>query len=143
MVEPEILSRGKAFHKKVQEDWKDTAKDGGINIEHTIKLSLIPKNSKRKRYGRMDIFVDDLGGFVSVVEIKSTDWDGIKNKNIKRLLGAHRRQVWQYIEKYIDKNKMDVCPGIIYPKSPKRTGLKELVEDYLNDYGLQVVWYYD
>jgi len=36
MGEPEILKRGKLFHKKVQDDWKSTAKDGAIDPEHTI-----------------------------------------------------------------------------------------------------------
>ena len=139
-MEPEILRRGKAFHKRVQEDWEKTA-EGKINREHVIKLTLVPGGARHKKVGRLDLFVDEIGDSVSIVEIKSTDWDQIKEKNRKKLLASHRRQVWRYIDEYIDVKNISVCPGIIYPKSPKIPGLKHLIESYLNDYGLQVVWY--
>ncbi|MCD4652401.1 hypothetical protein K8T06_00520 [bacterium] len=139
MSEPKILKAGKLFHKKVQADWKLTAKDGKICPEHTISLS--PKGSRHHKHGRLDIFVDDSGDFVSVIEIKSTDWDAVKPKNRKKLLGSHRRQVWRYIDRFIDIEKVDVCPGIIYKSPPSTPGLREDVEEYHNDWGLQVVWY--
>jgi hypothetical protein len=142
-TEPEILQRGKAFHKKVQDDWERTAKDGNLTREHSVELSQISAPTRCKRRGRLDLFVDELGDYVSVVEIKSTDWDNVKEKNWKRLLGSHRRQVWKYIERYLDTEKIDVCPGIIYPNSPSTPGLKEMIENCLNDHGLQVVWYDD
>jgi len=142
-MEPEILRRGKAFHKKVQEDWRETAKDGNINIEHCIPLPILRKKTNRPKSGRLDIFVDEMSDFISIVEIKATDWDKVKEKNRKKLLGSHRRQVWKYIEEYLDVIKIDVCPGIIYPTAPSTPGLKELVEEYHSDYGLQVVWYDD
>ena len=139
MGEPELLKAGKQFHKKVQNDWKHSAKDGTICPEHTI--SLVPDKSIHKRHGRLDIFVDDVGDFISVIEIKSTDWDAVKHENRKKLLGSHRRQVWRYIDRYIDVEKVDVCPGIIYQSPPSAPGLREDIEKYLNDWGLQVVWY--
>ena len=142
-MEPEILRRGKAFHKRVQADWEKTARGGKIKPEHTIPLSLLRKKANRKKSGRLDIFVGEMGDFVSIVEIKSTDWDKVKKKNRRKLLGSHRRQVWKYIEEYLDVIKIDVCPGIIYPTAPDTPGLKEMVEAHLNDYGLQVVWYDD
>lgn len=140
-MEPEILKQGKIFHKRVQHDWDRTIKDGNLNIEHFIKLSLCEKKIKHKTSGRLDIFIDELGDIVSVIEIKSTNWDMIKEKNIKRLLGSHQRQVWNYIDEYLKLKKISVCPGIIYPKSPTKPGLKNLIENYLNEYGLQVVWF--
>jgi hypothetical protein len=141
--EPDILKQGKAFHRKVQEDWKRTAKDGKIIKEHTIPFHQVSSVLRRKKFGRLDLFVDELGNFVSVVEIKSTDWDRVKEANRKKLLASHRRQIWRYIKEYVDTKKTDVCPGIIYPHSPSSPGLKEMIENYLNDYGLQVVWYDD
>lgn len=44
-MEPEILKRGKAFHKRVQKDWEKTA-EGKINSEHVIKLTLVPGRNK-------------------------------------------------------------------------------------------------
>ena len=138
-MEPQILKRGKEFHKKVQIDWQNSAKNGDVFLEHTISLSYLKKVGKT---GRVDIFINDIADFVSVVEIKSTIWDEIKEKNYQKLLSSHRRQVWKYINKYIDVDHIDICPGIIYPVAPLTSGLKSKIENYLNDYGLQVVWYY-
>ncbi len=139
--EPKQLSRGKAFHKLVQADWKATA-EGDICIEESIPL-LIRPGALNARGGRMDIYVDESEGYVSIVEIKATNWDAIKPRNIQRNLASHRRQVWKYIEKYCDGDGKDVCAGVIYPNEPKDQVLKERIEEYLNDYGLQVVWYHD
>lgn len=140
-AEAGILKRGKRFHQIVQRDWRDTAKDGRICIERTLELTKQKKAGQRGKRGRMDIVVDELGDFVSVIEIKSTDWDRVKKQNIQRLLGSHRRQVWKYIEEYIDVLKKDVCPGIIYSRLPRSMQLRRRIEEYLNEYGLQVVWY--
>jgi hypothetical protein len=139
MSEPRLLKVGKKFHKKVQSDWELTGKDGKIYPERTI--SLVPQRSMHKKQGRLDIFVDDVGDFVSVIEIKSTDWDAVKHKNRRRLLGSHKRQVYRYINRYLDVEKVNVCPGIIYKSPPSTPGLKEEIEEYLNAWGLQVVWY--
>jgi hypothetical protein len=141
--EPDNLRRGKEFHREVQRDWMKSARDGKILPEKTILLGLL--GCRRADKGRIDILVDEIAGneeeFVSVVEVKSTDWDRIKPGNITKNLGSHRRQIWRYIEKFIEVDKVDVCPGIIYPDSPKTPGLRERIETYLNDYGIQVVWY--
>ncbi len=142
-MEPECLRQGKEFHKKVQLDWDLSIKDGHPNIEHTISLQRNQSRLKHIKRGRLDIFVDELGEFVSVVEIKSTDWNKIESKNIRKLLASHRRQIWNYISKYRDDEKIDVCPGIIYPNVPISNKLREDIEEYLNSYGIQVVWYYD
>lgn len=140
-MEPEILKRGKDFHKRVQNDWEKTAQ-GTINREHTIILKKLSIQRKNKT-GRLDIFVDDIGDMVSVVEIKSTDWDRVKETNRKKLISSHRRQVWKYIDKYLNEDDITVCPGMIYPKSPSTPGLKEFIENEMNEHGLQVVWYDD
>lgn len=140
MAEPEILRLGKVFHNRVQGDWKREATGGRVKPEETLPL-IVRAGSVRQRFGRMDLFVDESGDYVSIVEIKSTDWDRINPKNRRRLMGAHRRQVWRYIEKFVDQDKIDVCAGIIYPKCPNSPGLQEKVEAYHNDYALQVVWY--
>ena len=137
--EPKQLRRGKIFQREVQEDWGKTA-EGRINVECTIPLL---DESKRHRRGRMDILVDDIGDQVAIVEIKATDWDQILPKNITKNLGSHRRQIYKYIEKYISGEGKTVCPGLIYPTAPATPGLKERIEEYLNDYGIAVAWYRD
>ena len=141
MAEPEQLRRGKEFHRRVQADWLRTA-EGAVLTERSIVISKGPHADPRRR-GRVDILVDELDGHVAVVEIKSTDWDAIKPANRRKVLGAHRRQTWRYIEKYLDVDAVDVSAGIVYPRVPVTPGLLETVEGYLNDYGLQVVWYDD
>ena len=142
-MEPDQLRRGKEFHRLVQADWAGTVVDGTARPEHSIQLSaLIGKGAKIRR-GRIDIFIDKINDFVTVVEIKATNWDAVKPKNRRKLLGAHRRQVMKYVDKYLDQDQVSVCAGIIYPHSPHSPGLKEEIEEYLNENALQVVWYED
>jgi len=143
MAEPEILLRGKEFHQAVQRDWEATA-DGNVEDEKTIDL--VPDGARHQRKGRLDLFVnelegDDLGGFVSVIEIKATDWDRVKHP--RKLVAAHRRQVWRYIGKYLDLDEVSVCAGMIYPHAPSDLEVKQLVVEHLHEHCLQVVWYYD
>ena len=141
-VQPAQLRRGRAFESRVKADWKMTA-EGEPETEKTIPLLAGLTKTGRPKQGRMDVFVDDSGDFVVVVEIKATNWDRILPKNVQRNLGSHRRQVWKYIDKYLDVDQVNVCAGIIYPTFPKTLGLRERIEEYLNGYGLQVVWYDD
>lgn len=141
-TQPIQLRRGRAFEKRVQEDWELTAV-GKVNTEETIPLLAGLTRTGRGKRGRMDIFVNDVGDYVVVVEIKATDWDRIIPKNIQRNLDSHRRQVWKYIDKYLDGDQVNVCAGIIYPTTPETPGLQDRIEEYLNSYGLQVVWYDD
>ena len=78
-----------------------------------------------------------------VVEIKATLWDRVKRKNVRRICASHQRQVWRYVEKHLEGDRVEVCAGIIYPRAPRRPGLKEQTEQFLNDCGIQVVWYDD
>ncbi|HVT61797.1 MAG TPA: hypothetical protein VHR45_25795 [Thermoanaerobaculia bacterium] len=78
--------------------------------------------------------IDD---FVTVVEIKGTQWDSIKPQNVSKNLNSHARQVWRYVETVLDVDK--VCAGVIYPRGPTDPFLRERIETYLNERGLQVV----
>jgi hypothetical protein len=137
-MEPEILRRGKALHKGVQEDWDRTAQDGKVNVEHVTSPTQASYGSRRRRVGRLDLFVDEPGDFVAVVGIKSTDWDRVKAANRRELVASHRRRVWRYMEEYLDGEGIAVCAGIIYPRSPTTPGWREFIETYLNDYGLRL-----
>jgi hypothetical protein len=86
-------------------------------------------------------FIDLTSDFVTVVEIKSTDWDQIQPRSRPKLLASHRRQVLRYVDKYLDEDRVSVCAGIIYPAPPADPTVRVLVEEYLNGYALQVVWY--
>lgn len=140
-MEPDALQRGKAFHRRVQAAWSGEVEGATVRLEHGIHLGPLAHAITHRRRGRLDIFVDQLEDFVSVVEIKSTDWDHIADRYRQKLLSAHRRQILRYVDEYLDEDRVSVCAGIIYPQSPRTPGLKDRVEAYLNDHGLQVVWY--
>lgn len=89
----------------------------------------------------MDIFVDQTGDFVTVVEIKATNWERVRRANRRRLLAAHCRQVFKYVDTFVDRTKVNVCAGIIYPKSPRQRSVRAEVEEFLNANALQVVWF--
>jgi len=132
--EPSILKNGKRFHKLIQKEWESTVNDG---------LAISEKYIKRVdgRNGRIDILVEEFSDYVSVIEIKATDWDRIKPENIKRNIRRQIRQIWRYIDSQLEVYSMDVCPGIIFPKLPQNTELLRLVEDTFNAEGVQVVWH--
>lgn len=133
--EPKQLVRGKLFHKLIQNEWVKTAKDGKPNPEKYIK-----KVDGKK--GRVDLLVDELGkDFVSIVEIKASDWDKMTEKNAKRNIKRQIRQIWSYIDSQLEVYNMEVCPGIIFSQTPKSTERQKLVESMFNDEGIQVLWH--
>jgi hypothetical protein len=142
-MEPDALRRGKEFHRRVQDDWAGEIEGAPVRLEHGIRVGPISTDVAHQRRGRLDIFIDQVDDFVSVVEIKSTDWDRVAMPSRQKLLATHRRQVLRYVDRYLDGDRVSVCAGVIYPRSPNTAGLKARVEGYLNDYGLQVVWYDD
>lgn len=129
--EPIILRKGKKFHREVQENWKETA-EGEICPEHPII-----KPNERK--GRVDILVDPDESMVAVVEIKASDWDKIKESNVRRNVKRQIRQVWSYIESQLEDGK-EVSPGIIFPKRPRTPGRLEYIEKLFDEEGIPVVW---
>ena len=130
--EPRILADGKKFHKLIQQDWQDTA-EGDVSAEKTIATT-------RRRKGRMDLFVSCDEDLVSIVEIKNSDWDKMTLTAVKRNVRRQARQLWKYIEAYIQQQGKDVCPGIIFRKRPKIVGRLELVERLFEEEGVPVVW---
>ena len=135
--EPPQLIRGKRFHKRVQQDWEGTVHESPVRPEHTTKL--LSKSSRHVRRGRIDIFIDQISDFVTVIEIKSTDWDRVRYP--KRLLSSHGRQVMKYADKYLEADHMNVCAGIIYQDPPSESELRQEVEDYFDEHCIALLWY--
>ena len=106
--EPKRLREGKAFHKRVQAEWKANA-EGKVQIERTFK--------KEDGTGRLDVFVSDNGTEVrAIVEIKHSDWDKMTPGAVRRNVRRQARQVWKYIE--LQPTLDGICPGIVCPKRP-------------------------
>ena len=140
MPEPEQLRRGKIFQKIVQEDFKRTSKNGIVLLEEFVSFEKLEEIKQQS--GRMDILITELSDFVTILEIKATDWDKIKPQNIKKNLYKHQKQLFNYVDKFVNVDKTDVCIGIIYPDLPKREGLRQLIENYLDEhYGVPAYWY--
>jgi len=141
MPEPQALHRGKEFQKIVQSDFNQNNKSGILCIEKHVSFEKM--NSIRQKQGRMDLFVyDDADNYVSIFEIKATNWDKIIDANIKRNLYRHSKQLFNYIDKFMKIDSKDVCHGVIYPFSPKKKGLKEKIEKWAMElYCFPVYWY--
>ena len=140
--EPRQLVRGKEFHRKIQQEWLDTA-EGAVTPERGIR-----KQSGRR--GRVDVFVDDdePSGVIAIVEIKASDWDRMTESAVRRNVRRQIRQVWDYIESQILEGEYvqggegkDVCPGIIFPKRPADKQRMKFIEDSFLEEGITVVWH--
>jgi hypothetical protein len=130
--EPKRLRRGKSFHKKIQADWIHTAEG------HVLTEKAIIKPTGRK--GRIDIFVSDAGDeLVAIAEIKDSDWDKMTNSAVRRNIKRQIKQIWDYIDSQLTKQK-DVSPGVIFPKRSKNKAKMELIEDMFEEEGIPVVW---
>ena len=133
MSEPPQLKRGKQFQKEVYRDFELHNKGGKFEPEQNRGLL----NGKK---GRIDVLVSDLGDMVAIYEIKATDWDKIKPQNVKKNAWCHQRQLLKYVETYIEEG-IQVSLGIIYPEPPKSLELREMLEEYLMEYGAPAYWF--
>ena len=140
-MEPSNLKRGKSFHNRVQSDWSRAIRNGKLTLEQVIPFCKHSGPFVLHQKGRLDVFVDELGRPLSVIEIKSTNWNRVKPKNVGKLLAWHRSQLWKYVSTYLGHTPTDVQPALIYPVAPPDEGLKRRIEEYLNEGGIQVVWY--
>ncbi len=129
--EPAILRRGKAFERIEKKEWlaPDRAES---HFERVLKLTT-------GRRGRMDIFLEEVGGFVSILEAKSTNWDRILPHRHRPNLLRHARQVIGYVRALVEEG-LEVCPGLVYPEAPINQETRERVEQTLNEQGIQVIW---
>jgi len=139
MNEPEPLRRGKRFQKIVQADFGKDPGDGSVRCEAPIELLLT--KAARKKWGRADILISEAGDIVAVLEIKATDWDRIKPKNIKKNLWRHQHQLYSYVERTLEIENKGLSAYIIYPTRPTSAALCKLIEDYLEGYGILPHWY--
>ena len=132
--EPSQLVRGKRFHARIQAEWQADVTDIPLHVEHTMYR-------KSGRRGRMDVCLDEGSDWVSVIEIKAMDWDRMTPANVRRNVRRQIRQIWSYVETYVDLEGRSVCAGIIFPDRPRDLKRTELIEQMFNHEGIQVVWH--
>ncbi len=134
--EPEQLRKGKAFHKRVQDDWLATAK-GSPRIERPI-------TKPGGRRGRVDVYVDAGDDLVALVEIKHSDWDRMTPVAVRRNVRRHIRQILHYIDSQIQAlggdKKRDVSAGVVFPRRPSDPERLKLIEHLFEEEGIPVVW---
>lgn len=139
MPEPEQFRRGREFEAKVRTDLALNSNDGVVNSNYHIDLRAL--ENARQRHGFADICITELDDFVTIIEIKSTDWDRIKPKNVTKNLWRHQNQLFKYVDRFVDVDGINVCLGIIYPKPPEDADLRARIEAYLDEYGAPAYWY--
>lgn len=135
-----IDKRFQEFIKRVQrgrkfEEWERAQWNSELNSAAEFEA---PTSWRGKR-GRVDIKLRiEEDGNIVIVEIKATDWDKIKEERVRPTALRHANQIWRYIEAHL--TPLDVTPAIVYPSPPQIRGRKELLEEILNERGIQVVW---
>lgn len=126
-----------------------TKGSGRAEWDKEAKRWIHPPTRRRGRRGRMDLVVtfdDPETGLPAklVIELKNTDWDKIKAKNVRRNLSRHRIQIWSYLEPLSDRadnDELSFIQGVIvYPKRPTTSGRAEEIEDELEEWGISVSW---
>jgi hypothetical protein len=129
--EPDRLRSGRRYHKKVQDEWEDSA-EGTVQSEKPITK---PSGGA----GRIDIHVTPDGETVAVVEIKASDWDRMTNSGVRRNVRRQIRQIWDYIHSQLADGK-DVCPGVVFPARPSSEERMKLIEEMFLAEWIPVVW---
>jgi hypothetical protein len=127
------IQRGRRFEIWEREQWI-----GKLN-ERAVAEALTEWKGKR---GRIDIkLFDEDENHTVIVELKATDWDGMKPHRVRSNVLRHARQVWRYIEgELASLVESEVIPAIVYPKSPITPGRKNMIEEILHEHWIQVVW---
>ena len=134
MAEPQRFKDGKLFQARAQRAFGlPASKDYSAIFEHAIR--------HKDRGGRIDMFLRDEKDFAAVFEIKGTDWNRIKPRNVTRNLWSHQNQLMRHIDKFVEADKLNVCIGIIYPRAPEDGELRQRIETYLLDYGIPAYWF--
>ena len=122
--------RGRLFEAAEKAEWVDI--DSGIgSFEHRIELGA-------GEFGRADIFIDE-SGWVSIIEVKATDWDAMQAHRVRPNARRHVRQVMRYVGSYWEKGT-DISPGLVYPRAPQDVQRRQLIERVAEESSIQVVW---
>jgi Holliday junction resolvase-like predicted endonuclease len=141
VANPDIVTKNRHFQKAVRRGRQFEAEErAGWSHIQASSLAVEAPSVWSGRRGRIDILVDDGSGLVAIVEIKATDWDAIKRGRIRETALRHTRQIWRYIDDYIENKQVEVSPGIVYPFPPRTAGVREIVEAALDERGIQCVW---
>lgn len=107
------------------------------------------------RVGRADLFLwaQCDHSYAIVIETKWTDWDRLQRKGtLRRNLGAHRRQVWSYLNGMISIERgtkgdsaalesIDRQAALVYPRTPHCADVRISIEEELGRWGITTLWF--
>ncbi len=107
------------------------------------------------RGGRADLFLwaEADHSYAIVIETKWTDWDRLQRKGtLRRNLGAHRRQVWSYLNGTISIERgtkgdraalesIDRQAALVYPRTPRSADIRDIIEEDLGEWGITTLWF--
>jgi hypothetical protein len=137
-----VRSRGTERSQMLDAHGKPTIDPNESESLQTIRPIVI------RGFGYVDLmisYVDDDGmDCYVVIEVKNTDWNKIAAKQTVRRLGAHRRQVYGYLEplEYRARLRQIGAPQgiLVYPKRPEPEA-DAFVSEYLTfGYSIQVAY---
>ena len=131
-MEPQLLRRGKKFEAKEKSGWITPADGWQALFERSVPT--VPG-----RRGRIDVLIQEKDGSLTIIEIKSTNWDGIKPHRIRPNVLRHIRQVLGYLT-YFHEKGIDVCLAICYPCAPSCEKTRLAIEQLFENKWVQLVW---
>lgn len=173
-----MLRRGKDFHREVQRFYSADYEGEDISSEKSVNRSVDWRKAKENpsgippaflrgnsvgRRGRFDILIlietpdpdfpilegqPSISSY-SLLEIKSTHFDGRSTENVRRLISRHRKQMVDYLGTLVDFGtpgtaaypEGTIAPGIIYPSAPRDAEVRRFVEDFFDEDCIAVVWF--
>lgn len=135
----EFFWTGSAFHHRIDESV----------VPSLLGVPSLPVSRVPLAEGWPDVLVADLSGGPSyVVEVKGTDWDAVREKNIEVNVRRHLHQLTSVLhqanERYLPElNERPFKSAILYPARPLRKGLAARIERRAEEAGVSVIWYED
>jgi hypothetical protein len=130
-------TRGRRFEADENAEWTELP-NTCVELQHTLALQ--KTTTEKAGRGRIDILIKEDDGSYSIIEVKATDWDVMREHRVRPNILRHARQVMKYVNPYWE-NGLDVCPGVIYPRPPHSMDRKLQVEETLAEQSIQVVWF--
>jgi len=137
--EPSRLQRGRDFERRVRSKARNAS---GVHHDSVILHEEVIVIDGRRRRVDMLLDVDPEGNeqFAVVLEMKSCDWSSMSEKRVRRNICRHAGQVLRYVDGCVSVLDMNAAAGILYEWSPADPATRELIEEYHDARGVQVIW---
>lgn len=137
--EPAQLRRGREFERRLKARAGNAVGRPGKSV--LLHEEVVVIDGRRRR---VDVMIDLTESanepFVSVVEIKSCDWEGMKPDRVFPNGRRHANQVRMYVDGCVNGRGLSAAAGIIYERAPKDKALMIEVEAFLDAKGIQTMW---